>query len=356
MHGLTAPLIEYLHLLGPTHGKMLIPSSKATSSTVSRLVSNTPCLSASASTYRCRYFAGSKPSFWVLGNSQLHPKYPRAPVESSQNRGTRHCVCISPARRPGCLASGVHGLCRDAGLPVLRDRCRDGFRGGARLLHHVSPVRQVHATSDTRDGYLLRRRHPSTVFESCEETFVPLRNHFSAEGVRFVEQEKIHSTRLQRADLEFYARSEDKSSVVFTLWFRNEAPMDICGQIAFEFAIRLPRDDLKLVDIASVDMNKFAWCSLFGQLKGLEEIQAFLYKGLLYALYEDEEGDEGRCTFPSLSKLTLYYDDVDEEKSDRKCWEDLPKVLKFRAGCGLPIRKVTILPHGCLHVSIIWGC
>ncbi|KAL4260301.1 hypothetical protein AB1N83_009547 [Pleurotus pulmonarius] len=185
-----------------------------------------------------------------------------------------------------------------------------------------------------------------TIFESCEETFGPLRNQFSAKGVRFVELNMVHSVRPERADLEFYARSEDKSYVMFSLWFRNEAPMDICGQIAFEFATRLPRDDLKLVDIASVDMNELAWCSLFGQLKRLEEIRAFLYEGLLYALYEDEEAHEGRPTFPSLSKLTLYYDDEYEEKSNKNCWEGLPEALKFRAGCGMPVGNIAILPHG----------
>ncbi|KAF4562685.1 hypothetical protein AB1N83_009550 [Pleurotus pulmonarius] len=185
--------------------------------------------------------------------------------------------------------------------------------------------------------------------DAYEQVFGPLDSFYSSHDMQFVELDVVHSIHSQMDDvkeqLDLQAQSKNGTSILLTFWFLDEVFPEDRAPLAEEFAQRLPRDDLKSINIDTVDIGAHIWHSLFGELKHLEEIRAYLYGSFFSALLKKDTHNEERCIFPSLSKLILYFDGEDEEKSERGCWERLPEVLEFRSTHGAPVREIGILPQ-----------
>ncbi|KAF4581643.1 hypothetical protein EYR38_002972 [Pleurotus pulmonarius] len=188
---------------------------------------------------------------------------------------------------------------------------------------------------------------PAADPDTLEQIFGPLSSHYAVHGTQYSHLEVTRTARppmdAVTEQIDIFAQGKNDASILLTFWFLHEVHTADCRQLVEEFARHLPRADLRSVNIAAVDIGAYAWYSLFGELRHLQEIKTYLYEGVPHALLMNDTG--GYCIFPSLTKLTLYFDAEDEEKSKQGCWRRLPEVLEFRATHGAPVREIEILPE-----------
>ncbi|KAF4566517.1 hypothetical protein EYR36_011948 [Pleurotus pulmonarius] len=190
--------------------------------------------------------------------------------------------------------------------------------------------------------YLGCEQDEDTILPQCESLFDPVLQHAATKAMEFSDFDMTYSSDSQKHGAEVHelrlSACSDSALVSFTFWFVQQLLPETCQSLAARFATGISRKGLRTINMDGITLDAQFMGQKFGNLEYLGKIYSSLNDELYTALQDVDV--QGRCLFPTLSTLTLYYDEDDE---DVDAWFALPGLLEIRARMGFPTRDITIL-------------